>query len=501
MAEGKGQHYLVFKSILVLGGVLGFLLLFQTIRNYRYVSDRLVEDALFRESVRHTNDILERFRQEGVLLSEDLTPLLDKIREEQKSEIAWLRVMNLHGKVLAACGESHANSFPKEAVRGLFQPGSRVSKKDVKTPGGLVFVALQPFRLGFATRGPGQNGGAGSSGPPPMGNSGTNRPLSGGRRGGGPLVMEIALYQSSLDPLFGIIRRNMIINISAALALLVALGFIGLRFRHYIHGRQIQQQLEVARNVQQDLLPKEWTSQANLEVAAICEPAWQVGGDFYDVFHAADDCVMVTLGDVSGKGLPAALLMGMLHGAIRSSGIVAAQSGLEDATRRLNELLYARTAIERFVTMFWCYYDPRSQVLRYVNAGHLPPFVVRRDGDGGVELLRLEAGGPVLGIIPSAPYQQGSVPFEAGDLLVVYSDGVAEAADKNDEEFGEERLAAILREHASDTATGVRDEILRRVKLFIQQEPLQDDLTLLVVRAGTHPVRTTETAAAEVETA
>jgi sigma-B regulation protein RsbU (phosphoserine phosphatase) len=176
--------------------------------------------------------------------------------------------------------------------------------------------------------------------------------------------------------------------------------------------------------------------------------------------------------------------MGLLHGAVRSSHWFGDGTVHEEASERLNQLLCLRTSVEMFASLFWCYYDPDTQRLRYVNAGHLPPFVASPNGDGTPKLSRLEEGGPVLGVIPVARYRQGEVEFHPGDLMVLYSDGVVEAANAAEEEFGEERLASIIRENWSRPSIEIRDEIMRQVQAFVGREQVQDDLTLLVVRAG-----------------
>jgi serine phosphatase RsbU (regulator of sigma subunit) len=145
-----------------------------------------------------------------------------------------------------------------------------------------------------------------------------------------------------------------------------------LRFPHY-RGKQLEGQTELARQVQTDLLPAGGAAIENLDFAAACVPAWQVGGDFYDVFSAGDARIAIVLGDVSGKGLPAAVVAGVLLGAVRASSWTAGSGEHEASSRRLSELLRTRTSLERFASLFWCYYESESQLLRYVNAGHLPP--------------------------------------------------------------------------------------------------------------------------------
>ena len=171
-----------------------------------------------------------------------------------------------------------------------------------------------------------------------------------------------------------------------------------------------------------------------------------MGGDLYDVFDTDDGEVAMVLGDVSGKGLPAALLMGVVQGAVRASVGTGAASNHEDAAERLNHLLCMKTARERFVSLFWCYFDRENGSLRYINAGHLPPLLVRRDAEGS-RVIRLDEGGPVLGLLPGVRYQQAVVAVKQGDLLVVFSDGILEAANAADEDFGETGIIASVERH------------------------------------------------------
>ncbi len=244
----------------------------------------------------------------------------------------------------------------------------------------------------------------------------------------------------------------------------------------------MEQQTELARQVQMDLLPPADLSFSSVDVAARCIPAWQVGGDFYDVFSTGDGHMAIVVGDVSGKGLPAAVVVGLLLGAVRASSWMGGGREHEVSSGRLSELLRTRTSLERFASMFWCYYEPESRILRYVNAGHLPPLVVKRSAAGKLEFERLQEGGPVLGVLPQADYQQGKSTLCAGDLLVMYSDGVVEATNSSYEQFGEERLLTVIQEHAARPSAEIRDAILLDVHSFLDGVPAQDDLTLVVTR-------------------
>lgn len=174
----------------------------------------------------------------------------------------------------------------------------------------------------------------------------------------------------------------MIIGCSAAIAPLASV----------LRGKQYEEELELARHVQADLVPSRNQSSSNLDFAAECLPVWQVGGELYDVFEEHGRVALV-LGDVSGKGLPATLLMTLIHGAVGSNDWTNSSSNHEDATLRLNRLLCEKTARERFARLFSGYYDQEKAVLRYINAGHLPPLLIRRNEKAAFDVRRLGDGG------------------------------------------------------------------------------------------------------------
>jgi sigma-B regulation protein RsbU (phosphoserine phosphatase) len=255
-----------------------------------------------------------------------------------------------------------------------------------------------------------------------------------------------------------------------------------LRFPNYVNGKRLEQQTELARRVQMDLLPPSNLEIAGVDIAAQCVPAWQVGGDFYDVFSAPDGRVAIAVGDVSGKGLPASMVVGLLLGAVRASNWMAGKEEHESSTARLSELIRSRTAIERFVSLFWCYYEPDRRTLRYVNAGHLPPMLIGQDERGNPVVRRLEEGGPVLGVLVGARYEQGEADVRPGEVLVMYSDGVVEAANAAGAQFEEEGLLRVVLQHLQKPCTEIRDEVLRAVHEFMGEERAQDDITLVVAR-------------------
>jgi serine phosphatase RsbU (regulator of sigma subunit) len=276
-------------------------------------------------------------------------------------------------------------------------------------------------------------------------------------------------------------------NASAALAPLISLGIIALRLRSYLAGRKLEQEIEIARSVQRDLLPPPQCELDEFEIAGDYVPVAGVSGDFYDAFPVSGRVAFI-VGDVAGKGIPAALLMGVLHGAVRASVWTPSRRDHEDATRQINQLLCERTSTARFTTMFWAYFDSQAKHLKYINAGHCPPILLKAGRRGRV--LRLFSGGPVLGLRSNAGFEQGSVRLDPGDRLILYSDGIVEAVNAAGEEFGEGRLVAALREDREDTADGLRDHILTALSLFTGGAVPQDDRTLVVaVYRSAPPVR------------
>jgi phosphoserine phosphatase RsbU/P len=268
---------------------------------------------------------------------------------------------------------------------------------------------------------------------------------------------------------------------------MIAMIVIGLRFGPYLRGKQLQQQADVARAVQLDLMPPMESIPEDLDFAGSCIPAWQVGGDFYDVFADRSGRIALMLTDVSGKGLPAALLSSLIQGALRATSWTSDPLLQAGTAEQLNDFLCARTAPERFASMISCYYDPRTSTLRYVNAGHLPPMLVHREHDGSFSVQRLEDGGPVMGLLPGTFYLQGEVTVGHGDILVMFSDGITEAENMSGEDFGEARLReAVCNNWQADTRD-LCDTVLYELRSFLGDLDAQDDQTLMIIRPQPSP--------------
>ena len=461
-SKGKvGLHHIWLRLSLTIGSLLGLLLLVQSVATYYHLTRNLITAQLRKEAQQHVISIEREGRRLGIRDAAELSPLLDEIRQDAPDKIAWIRVTDIPGHVLAHSGNAVGEPFGPKRLRQAFEGLTPVSQVR-RTEAGTVLVTAHPLRI--ARRPPVQEP-DGVSAPRPV-----------------PWMVEMALYLDSASGSFGRLRTNLIISSSAALGLVASMILLWLWLPRYVRGKQLERQTELARQVQMDLLPAADATFENLDFAAVCVPALQVGGDFYDVFSSDHAGIAIVVGDVSGKGLPASVVVGLLLGAVRASGWTGGSGEHEASSRRLSDLLRTRTSLERFASMFWCYYEPESQLLRYVNAGHPPPILVQRNGEGELEIQRLTEGGPVLGLLPSADYRQGRAAVSAGDLLVLYSDGVVEATSASGEQFDEGRLLAVIHENSAGSPAQIRDEILKRVHSFLDQEQAQDDLTLVVAR-------------------
>ena len=207
-------------------------------------------------------------------------------------------------------------------------------------------------------------------------------------------------------------------------------------------------------------------------------PANTVGGDFYDVLVRPDGRLVLALGDVAGKGSPAALLMALLLAMLRT----LVDEGLETATlvARLNVQVHRHSPRSRFITLFFGLYDPRDGRLEFVNAGHLPPLLRRRDGR--FERIGAEGGGLALGMFDHATYATQQATVEPGDLLVLYSDGITEAENAAGRSFEDTGLEQVVQAHAGEDPQAIGRAILTAVEKYAAHARLQDDLTALVLK-------------------
>lgn len=464
----KRRRFGWFKVAIAAGFLLGGVLLVESSLTYRYVTRHLVRDHLTWQAGQHLSLLENRARRLRIETTERLRDLINEICEERAGQIAWLRVVDAQGGILAQTGNPYGRGVERETIKILEEERAHSVSVIRSTPNGDVLVVALPLQHRLRNQ-----------------QKTSSQLVEPGRPSFN--VAEIAVAMRGPDDLFRVLRNNLAISTGSALALLVSMAVVFARLPGYLRGRELEDQLALARAVQQRLLSGRRPACDQLDFAAECLPAYQVGGDYYDVFSTRHGQVALVLGDVSGKGLPASLLMAHLHGAVRS--ITAFDEGmhLAAAADHLNKLLAAVTSRERFASLFWAYYSPKEHLLRYVNAGHLAPMLVRRCPAGGFECHRFDIGGPVLGLLPRAVYEQSEVAVSDQDLVVLYSDGLAEATNTSDVEFGEDRLLATLEANWHRPVREIQQSVLDAVMRFIGTHELQDDLTLLVARVGKEP--------------
>jgi sigma-B regulation protein RsbU (phosphoserine phosphatase) len=238
-----------------------------------------------------------------------------------------------------------------------------------------------------------------------------------------------------------------------------------------------QRELSEALRIQRRLLPQEVPQMDGWEVAASWQPAAGVGGDCFDAIRFGDTRLALTIADVVGKGIPAALLMSNLQAAVRAFASDALEP--QALCEQVNRILCGHIAEGRFISFFYCVLDSVTGALTYSNAGHYLPMLVRVDGSSE----RLGRGGPVLGVIADAPYEQGEVSLDPGDRLVLFTDGLTEARNAGDEEFGEERLLDAAIRHRACSAPALEARLADAVARFTGGR-LHDDATLIVLAAN-----------------
>jgi sigma-B regulation protein RsbU (phosphoserine phosphatase) len=237
----------------------------------------------------------------------------------------------------------------------------------------------------------------------------------------------------------------------------------------------LERELAIAADIQRSFLPKEGgaAKRGAFVVNASMTPAHAVGGDFYDYFWLDDKRLGVVIGDVSGKGVPAALLMAVTRSLLRATALRGAEPG--PCLEEVNRLLVRDTTAERFVTLFYAVLDGERGELCFANAGHNAPFLVR--ASGAVE--ELSGSQLILGAVPEARYATRSVPLQCGDRLFLYTDGVTEALNLQGEQFSEQRLQCLLRKATGDSPQEMIDRVMQGIRSFAAGAPQSDDITIL----------------------
>jgi sigma-B regulation protein RsbU (phosphoserine phosphatase) len=243
-----------------------------------------------------------------------------------------------------------------------------------------------------------------------------------------------------------------------------------------IEKKRMEEDLRIAAQIQRGLLPETLPSTDGYDIAARTIPSQQVGGDCYDVIDLGNGRVLVSIADVSGKGTPASLLMANVQAALRT--LARIEMPLTDLVSRINDVIYQNTAVDKFITAFFGVLDTRTGEFGYVNAGHNHPYLFSDDG-----VQALDTGGLILGVMPTTiPYEEGRARMNAGDLLVLYTDGVSECLDPDRQEYGEERLQSLFVGSRAMSAEEAIEMTHRDLLRFARGAQQSDDITLVVLR-------------------
>lgn len=241
--------------------------------------------------------------------------------------------------------------------------------------------------------------------------------------------------------------------------------------------QRLENEVEIAREVQEQLFPRELPSAPGLQLAAICRPARVVSGDYYDFIRLGPTRIAMALADISGKGISAALLMASLQAALRSAAMLDGAGGTAALVARLNQHLFRNSSDDRYATLFYAVYDTAMKTLTYTNAGHLPPFFV-----SGGKMQLLDEGGTVVGLFDDAQYHQGTITVAPGSLLVAFSDGLTEPQNVYGEEFGVNRLREEVLRESNDPASAIAENLVAATERWAGTPEQADDMTVVVAR-------------------
>jgi sigma-B regulation protein RsbU (phosphoserine phosphatase) len=274
--------------------------------------------------------------------------------------------------------------------------------------------------------------------------------------------------------------KHLLSSVAAQTALALENNDLAEQVAHEVAQRErYLRDLEIAREVQERLYPQSPAMPDGIACAGHCRPARAVGGDYYDLFQVPGGRFGIAIGDISGKGIPAALLMASLQAYLRGLTLAEVPHPAR-LMENINRLVLDSTPDNRYATFFYGQYDPATRQLTYVNGGHTAPFLLRAAGT----VERLDTGGPVVGLISPVRYEQKTLVLERGDLIVLYTDGLSEAMNHDDQEFGEERLLDAIRTNAGAPPTDLIVRLIAAADGFAAGAPQHDDMTVLVVRVG-----------------
>jgi phosphoserine phosphatase RsbU/P len=298
--------------------------------------------------------------------------------------------------------------------------------------------------------------------------------------------------------------KEMLISVASQLALVIENSKL---IERIVAEERLRRELALAAEVQRRLFPVRPPASASIELSGFCQPARGVGGDYYDFLELSDEQIGIAVADVAGKGISAALLMSSVQASLRSHEMMQSVSAQPtgspaELVSTVNRLLCRSTGAATYVTFFYAQFDQHNGELTYVNAGHNPPMLLRSSSKSGKDArpalttdtdleialhngngcYSLTTGGTVIGLFQNLVYDQETIQLERGDLLIAYTDGVTEALNEGGEEFGEQRLQAVVDGAAHLSASEVRDTVVKRVQVWCANTPQHDDLTFIVLK-------------------
>ena len=251
-------------------------------------------------------------------------------------------------------------------------------------------------------------------------------------------------------------------------------------FDEYLEKKKIESELKIAREIQVALLPKFIPKIKCYDVIAENIPALHVGGDYFDIIKLTEDKYALVIADVSGKGTPASLLMSNIQSSVHSYLKLYEETNfdLSVITQKINEVIYENTPPEKFITFFWGLLDCKAHTFEYINAGHNPPIILRKE-----EVISLDKGGFMIGILDTGVfYEKGIVELNDDDILIFYTDGVTEAMNTLHEEYGEEKLIEVIKQHKDKDASDILSKVKTSIAEFTLGMPPYDDITMIILK-------------------
>jgi sigma-B regulation protein RsbU (phosphoserine phosphatase) len=240
----------------------------------------------------------------------------------------------------------------------------------------------------------------------------------------------------------------------------------------------MEEEVKIAQQIQKGFLPQQGIKCAFCEVEGINIPAREMGGDYYDMVELPDKRFFLSLGDVSGKGIPAALIMANSQAVLRSGLPASGKLPLLEMADSLNRLVCQFTRAGQFITTIFGELSCEEKLFRYINAGHMPPIVMRKDG----QVIMPDRSDLVIGVVPDLTYNLNEIEMSEGDLVLLYTDGVTETFNNENEEYGEDRLLAFLKNNRDEELSVIGKKLLEELNSFRADAVRTDDITMLLMR-------------------